>query len=798
MFKKLWFMPYALLLLSLMAYPQERARFKGINQAPGLVLSKMIHAPLTTGDAVSAKIDPLLRHALVKAPDQAQALAKARTGLNSLLDLEQNQAGVMLVAVFIKSHDVATTVAQVEASGGHVSTIAGDILVARVPLQSIRKLAESRAIQSIQASTKSRPLLEVSYKEIGADAVHAGNGLPRGYKGKDVVVGVVDTGIDWKHQDFKTSAGESRIQYLWDMSGTSNPPAGYTFGREYTKAQIDAGQCQEIDGNGGGGHGTHVAGIAAGNGRTQTGYTGMAPEADIIFVKGMRDHDSEGGFDDSDIVDGCAYIFSKAQAMGKPAVINLSLGGHFGPHDGTSLFEQALSNLTGPGRIIVAAAGNEGGDFIHLSYTTGGAGLSETRETLWALESEASISVAEMWYDSGNISVGLAAYDTSSFDLLGFTLPIAPGQKVDSLAFTVSGKTYGIVWIDATTISDPNNGAHSVFLTIDSNERQFQIDEVIWSLYTFGSGTFDAWIPIGGIFLPLSFPSGNVFPGDTLKTVGSPATAHKVIAVGSYVTKNQWVDIDGVTRLQFGSPTIGQISGFSSVGPSRDNRLKPDLAAPGEAVLSALSGDLTIGTGVERENILSGGGYQKQQGTSMASPHAAGTVALLLERNAALDYDGVASILRGTARQDGVTGSSPNNTWGHGRLNALAAVQTVTTGVASGPRSVPANFLLAQNYPNPLRSEARAPAIGGGNPETAIRYALPNYGRVSLAVFDLTGRRVALLESGAKTAGHHLVRWDGRDSEGNLVPSGIYFYRLEAATANGAMTTLTKKLAVVK
>ncbi|MCI0699251.1 S8 family serine peptidase [candidate division KSB1 bacterium] len=792
MFKKLRFMSYALLLLSLAAYPQERARFKGLNQAPDLAPSKTIHAPLASGGAMSPKIDPLLRYALVKAPDQTQTLSKARTGLNSLLDLEQNKAGVMLVSVFIKSHNVGATVAQVEASGGYVSTIAADILVARAPLLSVRKLAESHETQSIQASTKSRPLLDASHKEIGSDAVHAGNGLPRGYKGKGVVVGVFDSGIDWKHQDFATSTGESRIQYLWDMSGTSNPPAGYTYGREYTKAQIDAGQCQEIDGNGGGGHGTHVAGIAAGNGRTQTGYTGMAPEADVIFVKGTRDPDSGGSFDESDVVDGCAYIFSKAQAMGKPAVINLSLGGHFGPHDGTSLFEQALSNLTGPGRIIVAAAGNEGADFIHLRYTTGGANPSEARETFWVLEPEASISVAEMWYDSGNISVGLAAYDTSSGNLIGFTLPIAPGQKVDSLAFTVSGKTYGIVWIDATTTSDPNNGARSVFLAIDSNEGQFQIGEVLWSLYTFGAGTFDAWITTGGIFLPFSIPIGNIFPGDTFNTVGSPATAHKVIAVGSYVTKNQWVDIDGVTRLQFGSPTIGQISGFSSVGPSRDNRLKPDLAAPGEAILSALSSDLTIGTGVEREDILSGGSYQKLQGTSMASPHVAGTVALLLERNPVLDYDNVVGILRSTARKDDVTGSSPNNTWGHGKLNALAAVQTVMTGIASDPRSVPANFSLAQNYPNPL--SGRLPF----NSEATIRYELPVASRVTLTVFDVTGRAVALLASGFEKPGEHSVRWDGRDRQGNHVPSGIYFYRLEATSLSGAVASLTKKLAVLK
>ncbi|MGH7595302.1 MAG: YCF48-related protein, partial [bacterium] len=109
-----------------------------------------------------------------------------------------------------------------------------------------------------------------------------------------------------------------------------------------------------------------------------------------------------------------------------------------------------------------------------------------------------------------------------------------------------------------------------------------------------------------------------------------------------------------------------------------------------------------------------------------------------------------------------------------------------TTGVDDNVAGVPAAFRLEQNYPNPF------------NPETSIRYELPNNGNVTLAVFELNGRRVALLESGLKTAGQHLIRWDGRDQAGIRVPSGIYFYRLEATTAKGAVTTLTKKLTVLK
>jgi PKD repeat protein len=111
---------------------------------------------------------------------------------------------------------------------------------------------------------------------------------------------------------------------------------------------------------------------------------------------------------------------------------------------------------------------------------------------------------------------------------------------------------------------------------------------------------------------------------------------------------------------------------------------------------------------------------------------------------------------------------------------------------------LPRTFHLEQNYPNPFWSEATSPAFGGGNLETNIRYALPDNGNVVLAVFDLSGRCVATLASGTQAAGEHVVRWSGRDDAGNRVSSGIYFYRLEATMPNGAVTTLTKKLSVLK
>jgi hypothetical protein len=119
-----------------------------------------------------------------------------------------------------------------------------------------------------------------------------------------------------------------------------------------------------------------------------------------------------------------------------------------------------------------------------------------------------------------------------------------------------------------------------------------------------------------------------------------------------------------------------------------------------------------------------------------------------------------------------------------------------TTGVDDNAAGLPRAFRLEQNYPNPFWSEATSRLAG--NPETNIRYTLPFVANVSLIVFDLNGRRVASLEAGMKTPGEHVVRWNGRDRAGNRVPSGVYFYRLEATSPAGVVTTLTKKMTVMK
>ena len=162
-----------------------------------------------------------------------------------------------------------------------------------------------------------------------------------GNAGTNIILGEVDTGIDWTSSDFKNPDGTTRILNIWDQNVPGTPPASFSYGTEWTAAQINAGTCTHHDIYG---HGTHVMGTAAGNG-SATGngqpafqFMGMAPRADIIVVA--------TDFTTASILDGVNYIFQKAAAAGKNAVVNLSLGTQYGAHDGSEVFDTAIDAMT--------------------------------------------------------------------------------------------------------------------------------------------------------------------------------------------------------------------------------------------------------------------------------------------------------------------------------------------------------------------------------------------------------------------------------------------------------------------
>lgn len=587
--------------------------------------------------------------------------------------------------------------------------VVGNLYALRVPVRQVPLLVSHASVQAVEVGLWMTPTTDVSVVEIGATRVHAGEDGLQPLTGKGVVVGVFDTGIDATSTDFMSN-GVSRLLSLWDMSdpSTDNAPAGFNWGREYKRTDITSSTpIVQVDRSG---HGSHVAGIAAGSGIATVGTRGVAPEADLIIVKGIRADRARAGFSDLDIVAGCQYIFNQARALGKPCVINLSLGSPIGPHDGSSLFEQQLSALVGPGAIIVVAAGNDGSLPIHAGTETM---AGEAVETLISPINLCNIfdnfcppipnfvmTAADIWFTSGSVdSVFITAYGQDNNALtplktLGYSLSDARNNQpvVVSEAGTIAG------FLNMATSNDAHpKGDGNISLQIhNGGDANLDITSRFWSIGFKGSkaGRIDLW---AGIPIPAAFgvqgALGKPFFGDNLMTCGTPGTAEDIVSVGSYVTTNSWTSEAGPKT----SPSeLGSISSFSSLGPTRDGRRSPVVTAPGEMIGSTRSRDLADYSSMNSpDNRIPTRDVVMAQGTSMAAPHVAGVVALLLQARPLLTYSSLVGILQRTSRSDAF--ATPDfTTWGFGKISAAAAVRDVLTSVVD---ESPTHSVVA--WPNP-------------------------------------------------------------------------------------------------
>lgn len=524
-----------------------------------------------------------------------------------------------------------------------VAVSTGTILGMRVTLAELLTLVASPDVIYVEPSWKTEPKLDMSLPAIGVDRVHA-HAPP--ILGEDVIIGAIDTGIDYMHLDFRYDADgdgmeeSSRITSIWDQT------SGF-FGTTYSNGDIEddlalglspsEGIVRQRDSEG---HGTHVMGIAAGDGSSSSaGFVGVAPGAQIIMVKTT--------FYTMDILAGVEYVFDEAEERGLPAVVNLSLGGHDGPHDGTSLFEQGLDELLQePGRAIVVSAGNEGDQSLHISHNLHGDSFT------FLLDPSSDSIDLSLWYPGG-----------SAFTII-VTPPGGSPLVVPARMTGHSNTTSGLVTVDnALAGANPNNGDNEVLISLSGLTTY-----TAWSITVSdagGGGRFDGWIISN---------SGTILGGDSNETIDEPGNAHEVITVGAFNTKAIWPSLSGEQDFSDSYP-IGDLAVFSSRGPTRDGRQKPELTAPGAWICSTLSTSsssasyLTHSDGVHTMNL----------GTSMAAPHVSGVIALMLAVNSQLTSSQIKEALIATAVRDSFTGNAPNPLWGWGKVAAEAAVAAVQT-----------------------------------------------------------------------------------------------------------------------
>lgn len=649
------------------------------------------------------RLDPVLRMAMTE--DSATPSLAKRLGAKAVA------GGTVLVDLFVKTTDVDEATKIIEQWDGAVRTVAGDILIARLPLVHVEALSQLDIVEYVEADKRVDAKLNQSLSVIKANQVHNGTGLSASYTGSGVIVGVVDSGIDCDHADFNNDGGSSRLLGYWDQTtGTSGvSEISNSTGTEYTGSKISNGNCTSSADGDSTGHGTHVAGIATSNNST---YRGVAFQSAVMAVKHNAQDASSAGTFATTVVDGVNYIFRKAQSQSPkmPAVVNLSLGTSLGAHDGTSLFETSLDNLLKDssgndkqGRAIVNAAGNENFSSADTEATTYGGihaavSVSNTSKAFdFAIRKTATVFTVfggvqvDMWLtSSSSCTIQLDAYalnDKASSALKVNMSPVSKGGTTSADSNT-DGKIK--IALDFSDSSNANNSKqHAVAAITKVSGASVSATDYSFDLIFVGTCEGDAWL-YPDLTAAIAFRKTTALPvttnalgytyvsGDSDRTMTIPSTAKKVIAVGSFLGAGTWTDLNGTSHDQTATTegsggTAGQISLFSSLGPTPDGRVKPDISAPGEPIISTLASTVSASTSNKGDAT-----HHKLEGSSMAAPHVAGTVALMLQRNNCLTPTELKDALITTASSSGITGTLPNSTWGAGKLDAAAAVAKVS------------------------------------------------------------------------------------------------------------------------
>jgi subtilisin family serine protease len=549
--------------------------------------------------------------------------------------------------------------------------------VAWLTLEQINHVSTFPEVTFVDTSKKLWVTNDISVASSGASLLHSGRLDNTVYKGDGVIVAIIDTGIDWDHLDFRNPSDpkKSRILRIWDQ--TISPltgevsPTGFNLGVEYTQSQIE----NEIDGTPAGfvrekdtdGHGTHVAGIAAGNGAAlDTKYSGLAPNADIVIVKA-----GNGSFDTSNIIIALDYLKNLATSLGKPIVVNMSLGSQTGAHDGTDPLELAIDAFTdvSAGRIVVVASGNENGENIHkqLVLQAGNAATIELQvPTTTTSDSQDVFQFTAYANDTSTVSITVTAPD---------------GTQATSVASNGTLIMAGNAKVYLSNFVDPESGDRKVQAYVTRTTTATSVAGS-WSIAISNTSlnalTIDGWLDTKGD----DYYDIELTGGDSNYLVAIPGCATKAITVGSYMAKIDWYggapitvnNTTGFSGYSYTSGTQDAISGFSSKGPRRDNVIKPNITANGQAVVSCLSSD--SGLANDSAYMVVNGLYRIEQGTSMATPVVAGCVALLLQKKPTATFTEIKNAITTTATKDSFTGTTDNSTWGSGKIDVFKAASS--------------------------------------------------------------------------------------------------------------------------
>ena len=623
----------------------------------------------------------------------------------------------------------------------------GRIYIVDIRLDRVIPLADNDTIERLEAERMPHPTMDVTPGQVNATDIYSGTGLTQAFTGTGVAAGVFDAYFDFTHPAFLDANGDTRVKYYYDCQW---PNADGTYGHALQEAaEIAALEHSQNTRNGI--HGTHVAGIMAGS--EVDGFQGMAPDADLYLADFNSDREQFSNPDattSATAVLGFKRIFDQATADGKPCVVNFSSGESIIFTSQRVLEGEAMQALTGPGRIIVSSAGNDGTRACYLEKG--------------AEDYQAGAGIENGLFGGQIIDIDLVTpgdqyvrFDFMGMGLTGGGIEGTIAFHTDSIAavgshFTTT-VTMGEIQLDVTpsTYQDPRGSIYhnAVYLLLCGATVLLTSNSPAWM---YSDIAYSPFLNVDGV-PQYSFAQ----PGHSITW---PAVLPGIIAVGATGYKNIVINIDGQENddvISFAPDALGQRAKFSSCGPTFDGLTKPDVVAPGMNINSAYNSFYNDFSGIRKSlthSVTSGGKthyYLAESGTSMASPVVAGIIALWLQAKPDLTPAQAMEVISRTSTHPDATMTYPNNEYGYGQIDAYRGLLEVL----ELPVRIPE---LSQEQPKEVSFRV----------ENDILYAdfSDNQpGKILFNIYTLEGRLV-LTQSGKNTVDLHSL------------PAGVYAVQL--------------------
>lgn len=593
--------------------------------------------------------------------------------------------------------------------GGQIDGEIGERLIVSIPVDSLQKLAQAEGVRTVRVERRAKLRNSTTRSETRIDEVNECVDIDGNYlTGQGVVIGMVDTGIDYNHVNFIDEDGNSRVKYA--ISGST----------EYTTTSEIAGLTTDTKSYD---HGTHTTGTAAGS-YSDNDYPGMAPDADLALC-GMSDD-----FSDAQILLACNGIINYAKEAGNPVVINMSIGLNDGPHDGSDDLCKAMDELCSDGVIMVVAAGNEGDMQIYLGkeFTEGDTIVSTLINDIDYSGNYYYNEIQAYTYGIGRlprIQMFVANKSTNEKLMTTDTISLTADNQEWLLSqqdYYSDFKTYyGSYDAEAPEIAitsyygDDNCSLDIVLIGQSKRSNSYYIGFTLIgqagdTVHIWGADSYAEFISNG---------SSEFTAGDASKSINSMACGDNVLSAGCYTASNSYKTISGQT-YSYSGYKIGYITDFSSYGIDMRGISRPDVCAPGVSVNSSYnsySSSNSKSTDVVAQATYGGRTYYwgNLAGTSMSTPAVSGIIATWLQYNPTLSAAEIREVMEATSVVDSYVETGDPVQWGAGKIDAYAGLQYLMSAGVNDIELSQNNVLV---YPNPSRGSFRV--YTQGEPDGAM------------------------------------------------------------------------------